>query len=67
SIENKALKLEVRNSGVLQPAQKTKDNNGIGVENIYRRLKLIHGDKASFTLSQDGDWVLASIIIKQKT
>lgn len=66
-VENQALILEVRNSGVLKAAQKTKDNNGIGVENIYRRLKLIHGDKASFTLSQDGDWVLASIIIKQKT
>lgn len=66
-VENQALILEVRNSGVLKAAQKTKDNNGIGVENIYRRLKLIHGDKASFTLSQDGEWVLASIIIKQKT
>lgn len=66
-VENQALILEVRNSGVLKAAQKTKDNNGIGVENIYRRLKLIHGDKASFTLSQDNEWVLASIIIKQKT
>jgi len=66
-VENQALILEVRNSGVLKAAQKTKDNNGIGVENIYRRLKLIHGNKASFTLSQDNEWVLASIIIKQKT
>ncbi len=66
SIKDEALHLEVKNSGQLRNQEKTKENNGIGVENIYRRLKLIHGDRASFSLRQEEQWVIASIIIQQK-
>ena len=61
------LLLEVKNHGELNPVRKqTRENNGIGIENIARRLQLLYGTGASFTVAQQEEWVLARIIIKQK-
>lgn len=57
--ENKILDIRVENTGELKGIS----GMGIGIENTKRRLYLHYKDKASFNLSQNGNKVLAQIII----
>ncbi len=58
--ENEELLIEVRNTGKLNIS---KDSTQLGLKNIKQRLKLLYADKASFTLEEDSDEVVAKIII----
>lgn len=71
SLEEGVLHLKVRNSGELNPVNNpipaAAENNGIGLENIARRLQLMHGHNATFSICQIDEWVEAEITIKQRT
>lgn len=54
------LEIEVRNTGKLKIA---KNSTQLGVENIKQRLKLLYADRASFTLKEVLDEVVANIKI----
>ncbi|RIV46783.1 sensor histidine kinase [Flagellimonas pelagia] len=54
------LLIEVRNTGKLNIS---KDSTQLGLQNIKQRLKLLYADKASFTLEEVSDEVVAKIII----
>ncbi|NDV43724.1 sensor histidine kinase [Flagellimonas sediminis] len=54
------LLIEVRNTGKLNIS---KDSTQLGLQNIKQRLKLLYADKASFTLEEISDEVMAKIII----
>ena len=54
------LLIEVRNSGKLQLA---KGGTHLGLKNIRERLQLLYGAKASFSLTEEGDEVVALIKI----
>ncbi|WP_036386092.1 sensor histidine kinase [Muricauda sp. MAR_2010_75] len=58
--EEAILVIEVRNTGKLQI---TKDSTQLGLKNIEQRLKLLYADKASFSLEEVSDEVLALIKI----
>ncbi|MEC7264136.1 MAG: histidine kinase [Bacteroidota bacterium] len=58
--ENEELMIEIRNTGKLNIS---KDSTQLGLKNIKQRLKLLYADKASFTLQEDSDEVVAKIII----
>jgi len=60
SIKNTELKIEVLNSGQLQQAA---DTTQLGIENIKRRLDLLYSEKASFTLNERDNQVVATIKI----
>ena len=68
-LKDSILHLKVRNSGELNPVKgslkPSPENNGIGLENIGRRLQLMHGHNATFSISQIDKWVEAEITIKQ--
>jgi hypothetical protein len=40
------------------------NGTGNGIENIKNRLSLFYKDDYSFSLTQEGDWVLAAIEIR---
>lgn len=54
------LLIEVRNTGKLNIS---KNSTQLGLQNIKQRLKLLYADKASFTLEEVSDEVVAKIII----
>ena len=58
--EDEQLVIEVRNTGKLRIS---KDSTQLGVENIKQRLKLLYADRASFTLKEIVDEVVATIKI----
>lgn len=58
------LCIEVSNSGTwLSPSNDNRDNNGIGLPNVRRRLRLLYGDAANFHIRQEGENVIARIEI----
>ncbi len=57
---DKDLYIEVRNTGKLEIS---KDSTQLGLKNIEQRLKLLYADKASFTLEEISDEVVAQIKI----
>ncbi len=58
------LCIEVSNSGKwLPPSSENRDNNGIGLPNVRRRLRLLYGDLASLHIRQEGENVIARIEI----
>ncbi len=61
-LEDENLSLKVANSGKLENPP---DSNGtkIGLKNVRERLEKLFGDKSSFELKQDGNFVVAKIEI----
>jgi sensor histidine kinase YesM len=59
-IENTNLLIIVENSGNLNLNE---DSTRLGLENIKQRLSLLYGNKASFTLKENSNFVEAKIII----
>lgn len=55
-----ALHIQVKNTGKLSIAE---DSTQLGLENIKQRLKLLYGDKASFSLGEEGNEVVAYVKI----
>ncbi|MEZ4811567.1 MAG: histidine kinase [Allomuricauda sp.] len=58
--EEEQLVMQVRNTGKLRIS---KDSTQLGVENIKQRLKLLYAERASFTLGEVADEVVATIKI----
>jgi LytS/YehU family sensor histidine kinase len=54
--------IKVRNTGQYNPQPKT-SANGIGLDNLRKRLELHYGSKASFSITNEDDNVLATIIM----
>lgn len=54
------IEIEVGNSGVI-----VSDPNStkVGIDNIKKRLHLLYGDDASFSLNEKDNWVVAQIIL----
>ena len=59
-IDNNFLQIEVANSGVLNFEE---GSTRLGLENIKKRLGLIFGNKATFSLIENGNFVVAKISI----
>lgn len=57
-INDNQLQIEVANSGSLQ---QTENTTQLGLQNIKRRLELLYGNKATFTLKEIEDQVVATI------
>jgi LytS/YehU family sensor histidine kinase len=57
-IEDNQLQIEVANSGTLQTSA---DTTQLGLENIKKRLELLYGNKAVFTLKEIENQVVATI------
>lgn len=55
-----SLELAVRNSGVLST---TTHQDGVGLRNCRDRLAILHGDRASLAIRQEGDDVVARIAL----
>ncbi len=55
-----ALYVQVKNTGKLRIA---KDSTQLGLKNINQRLKLLYGDKASFSLHEEDHEVVAKVKI----
>lgn len=61
---NDRLCIEVSNSGKwLPPSGESRDNTGIGLPNVRRRLRLLYGESANFHIRQEGENVIARIEI----
>lgn len=61
--EEGGLWLEVTNSGKWSVPERRRESTGIGLPNIRRRLKIIHGDKATMHLREEHNKVIARIEI----
>ena len=59
SCEQQQLRIEVSNDGLLQ----THTGQGIGLQNIRSRLKMLYGDEARFDIIQQGSKVVATTLI----
>jgi LytS/YehU family sensor histidine kinase len=61
-MQGEKLVLEVANTGKLDNLH---NSNGtkIGLKNVRERLEKLYGDKSSFELKQDGEFVKARIEI----
>lgn len=55
--------LDVRNSGSLKTTTSLGEKLGVGLENIKKRLELIYNGKANFQMSDNNNFVTASIKI----
>jgi two-component system, LytTR family, sensor kinase len=63
SKEDNTLVLKVINSGFLSEISETsEENNGIGLENLRKRLKINFGDNAKFTIQQIDNEVVSKMI-----
>ena len=60
TIKGNQLQIEVANSGALQHAESTTQ---LGLQNIKKRLELLFGEKATFTLKEIDNQVVATIKI----
>ncbi len=58
--DKEQLNIQVKNTGKLQI---TKDSTQLGLKNIRQRLKLLYGEKASFSLKEIEGYVVANITI----
>ncbi len=63
SLSTNGFKIQILNTGQL--IQNESDATGFGISNTINRLKLLYGDGASFSLTNEGDnIVLSELIIK---
>ena len=60
STDNSIATIQVENSGFYDPKPKSSEG-GIGLDNLYKRLVLQYGEKASFTIENEGKIVKAMI------
>lgn len=63
SYSNSELQLEIRNTGHLNPSN---NGGGIGVSNSKKRLEILYGKEAEFSIFQDKDEVVVKINIRYK-
>jgi signal transduction histidine kinase len=63
-LENESLILEVSNTGSLNNSS-NKNGTKIGLKNVRDRLVKLYGEKGSFELKQDGEFVVAKISISK--
>lgn len=56
-LDGNRLRIEVANSGEWVERSASSVRTGIGLENIRHRLRLLHGDQASFDRDASGGWV----------
>lgn len=62
------IAIEVGNSGIWSTQSGSKrENNGIGLANVRRRLNLLYGDSATFHIREENNRVIARIEIPLKT
>ncbi len=66
-VHNSTLSIVIANSGKLEKSQ-IKGTKGYGIENTIRRLNLLYGKEASFTIrdSEKANVVIAEVILPQK-
>ncbi|MFA5573624.1 MAG: histidine kinase [Brumimicrobium sp.] len=64
--ENENLKIEVQNTGEFNPLSTTTDN-GIGIENVIRRLQIVYGDEASFSIKNIPNNKVSAVILIHKS
>lgn len=63
SFSNNELQLEIRNTGTLDLSQ---DSRGIGVSNSKKRLEILYGSEAEFSIFQEKEDVIVKINIRYK-
>lgn len=61
SVENDVLSVTVRNTGELK---KKNEEEGIGIKNSKKRLDILYGKRAKFSIKQEDDQVVVNIKIK---
>jgi two-component system LytT family sensor kinase len=64
--ENNRLFISIRNAGQLTENQ-TSNQSGFGLSNTRKRLELIFGDEASFSISNENDKTVLTRIAIPKT
>ena len=63
SVVNDRLKIQIRNSGIYVNGAR-RSYNGLGLKNTTQRLKLVHGDSATFKiLTEKNNFVLVEVEI----
>ena len=68
SVENDYLKIVIRNSGHYHLNGHSKKRGGLGLSNTAQRLKLLYGDEARFTITNENDnFVRTELIIPHVT
>jgi hypothetical protein len=68
TVENDHLKIIIRNSGHYHLNGHSKKRSGLGLSNTAQRLKLLYGDEASFTISnENNNFVRTELIIPYLT
>jgi len=60
------IEISVHNTGRLLPGKASEDGTNTGTENIRKRLELCYPGNYSFSISENGSWVTAQIIIKNQ-
>lgn len=65
-VQDSRLRIRIRNNGQLA-RKKLNGSKGFGIENTKQRLKLLYGNKASFTIfNEDDNTVLTEVSLPQK-
>lgn len=63
AVDGERLTITVANTGLLQPDRPNPQSTRIGIANLRSRLMLHYADRASFDLFQDGENVVAKLIL----
>ena len=64
-VKDSMLNIKIRNNGQLA-SDKLNGSKGFGIENTRQRLKLLYGDKASFSIiNEDDNTVLTEVKLPQ--
>lgn len=63
ALDGERLTITVSNTGLLQPQEPGPLSTRIGIANLRSRLMLHYADRASFSLLQDGENVVAKLIL----
>ena len=65
-VKERKLHVCIRNSGQYLNGQKHKNGSGLGLENTRERLKLLYGERASFSIANENEQtVLTELIIPE--
>lgn len=65
SQEANEVKLTIENSGQIRPKPPREKSTGTGLKNATERLKILYGELASIQLSQQNNYVTATVTIPQ--
>ena len=64
TLSNYEFKIQIINTGQLNSNQNSSSTSGFGISNTIERLKLLYGNKATFSLRDfDNEHVISEIII----